>query len=89
MPDKAAVEACAKGKLTPEQAQDKDIVFTTLLGCMATTPQGNSPVDVNASAEIALLDPPYVGFRRIYVEPGTLSDEPVKVEAFPDCTVVK
>ncbi len=89
MPDKAAVESCAKGKLTPEQAQDKDIVYVTLMGCMATTPQGSSPVDVTASAQVSLLDPPYVGFTRTYVEPGTLSSEPVKVEAFPDCTVTK
>lgn len=89
MPDKAAVEACAKGKLKPDEAKDKDIVFMTLMSCLASTPQGSTPVDVTAAAEIALLDPPYVGFRRIYTEPGTLSDEPVKLEAFPDCTVVK
>jgi hypothetical protein len=89
MPDKTAVEACAKGKLTPDQAKDKDIVFVTLLGCMATTAQGSAPVDVTASAAISLLDPPYVVFTRTYAEPGTLSDEPVKVEAYPDCSLVK
>ena len=42
MPDKAAAEACAKGKLTPEQLQDSDIVFTTVLGCLGQVPMGQA-----------------------------------------------
>ncbi len=54
MPDKAAAEACAKGKLTPEQSQDADIVFTTVLGCLGQVPMGQAPIDIKASVEIAL-----------------------------------
>ena len=88
MPDKKAAEECAKGKLTGDQAQDKDIVFVTIMGCLASTPVGTEPVDINAHATISLLDPPdaFVEFTRTFVEPGTLSDEAVKVEAYPDCT---
>ena len=90
MPDKAAAEACAKGKLTPEQSQDKDIVFITILGCLGQVPMGQAPIDIKASVEIAITEPPsaYVGLKRTYLEPSTLpGGEPIAVEAYPNCTL--
>jgi len=92
MPDKAAAEACAKGKLTPEQSQDKDIVFTTILGCLGQVPMGQTPVDIKASVEIAITEPPsaYVGVKRTYLEPSTLpGGEPIGLEAYPSCALVQ
>lgn len=92
MPDKAAAEACAKGKLAPEQSQDNDIVFTTLLGCLGQVPMGQTPIDIKASAEISITEPPsvYVGLKRTYLEPSTLpGGEPVAVEAYPNCTLAE
>jgi hypothetical protein len=92
MPDKAAAEACAKGKLTPEQSQDSDIVFTTILGCLGQVAMGQAPIDIKASAEIAIVEPPSVsvGLKRIYLEPSTLpGGEPIAVEAYPNCTLVQ
>ena len=92
MPDKAAAEACAKGKLTPEQLQDKDIVFTTVLGCLGQVPMGQAPIDIKASVEIAITEPPsaYVGLKRTYLEPSALpGGEPIAVEAYPNCTLAQ
>lgn len=92
MPDKKAAEECTKGKLTGDQAQEKDIVFVTMMGCLGSVPKGTEPVDINAYATISLLDPPdaFVEFIRTYVEPSTLpGGEPVKVEAFPNCTLTE
>jgi hypothetical protein len=92
MPDKKAAEECAKGKLPGDQAQDKDIVFVTMMGCLASVPKGTEPVDINAHASISLLDPPdmFVEFTRTYVEPSTLpGGEPIKVEAFPTCKLTQ
>ena len=92
MPDKGAAEACAKGKLTPEQSQDTDIVFTTVLGCLGQAPMGQTPIDIKASVEIAITEPPsvYVGLKRTYLEPSELpGGEPIAVEAYPNCTLVQ
>jgi hypothetical protein len=92
MPDKKAAEECAKGKLTGDQAQDKDIVFVTMMGCLGTVPKGTEPVDINAYTTVALLDPPdaYVEFIRTYVEPSNLpGSEPVKVESFVTCRLAQ
>jgi hypothetical protein len=92
MPDKAAAEACAKGKLTPDQSQDADIVFTTVLGCLGQVPMGQMPIDIKASVEIALTEPPsaYVGLKRTYVEPSTLpGGEPISLEAYPNCSLTQ
>jgi hypothetical protein len=92
MPDKAAAEACAKGKLTPEQLQDADIVFATMLGCLGQVPMGQAPIDIKASVEIAIIEPPsvYVGLKRTYLEPSSLpGGEPIAVEAYPGCTLAQ
>ena len=92
MPDKAAAEACAKGKLTPEESQDKDMVFTTVLGCLGQVPMGQEPIDIKASVEIAITEPPsaYVGLKRTYLEPSAMpGGEPIAVEAYPNCTLAQ
>ena len=92
MPDKTAAEACAKGKLTPEQSQDLDIIYATMLGCLGQVPTGQSPIDIKASVEISVTDPPaaYVGLKRTYLEPSALpGGEPVSVEAYPNCTLAE
>src|SRR5262249_6381908 len=92
MPDKAAAEVCAKGKLTPEESRDSYIVFTTMLACLGQVPMAQSPIDIKASVEIAVTDPPatYVGLKRTYLEPSALpGGEPVSVEAYPNCTLAE
>ena len=92
MPDKKAAEECTKSKLTGDQAQDKEIVFVTMMGCLGSVPKGTQPVDVNAYATISLLDPPdaFVELTRTYVEPSGLpGGEPVKVEAYPTCRLAQ
>lgn len=39
MPDKAAIEACVKGKTSPDQLADADIVFGLALSCASTVPR--------------------------------------------------
>ena len=81
-----------QGKLTPEQLQDADIVFTTVLGCLGQVPMGQAPIDIEASVEIAIMEPPsvYVGLKRTYLEPSSLpGGEPIAVEAYPSCTLAQ
>ncbi len=90
MPDKKAAEDCARGKLTGELAEDKDVIFMSVMSCLGSVPKGAEPVDVNAEASISLLEPPdaFVVFTRTYVEPSTLhGGEPIKLETFPSCTL--
>lgn len=89
MPDKAAIEACVKGKLSAEQLADSDIVFVTVMGCAREAPVDAEPVAVNASAEIALEPLVYVGVTRTYTEPTDLSVGKIALEAYPNCSVVK
>ncbi len=90
MPDKAALEACIRKRLTPEQATDSDIVFSTVFPCAAETPMG-APVPVKVSAQLSILDPQSVllTMKRTYVEKTDLPDGTIALEPLPppECTV--
>jgi hypothetical protein len=92
MPDKAAIEACVKGKLPPDQVTDADIVFITIPSCAAAAPPTAHPIPVKVYAEFTFLDPETVEltFRRTYLEKtdlpeGTITLEPISPP--PHCTV--
>ena len=87
MPEKAAIESCVKGKLPPDQLTDSDIVFVTVMGCANEAPLGATPIEINASAEIALVPIVYVGITRSYAEPTDLAVGTIALEAFPTCTI--
>jgi hypothetical protein len=87
MPDKAAVESCVKGKLPPDQLADSDMVFVTVMGCVAEVAPGAEPVEVDAYASIALLPEAYVEFKRTFAEPTELAVGKIELQAFPDCTI--
>ncbi len=85
MPDKAAIEACVKGKLKPEQAADEDIVSTVIGSCAADAPIGKEPIPIQGYAEIAIMEPPpaYVFITRTYVESTTLAGGKIKLDTLP------
>jgi hypothetical protein len=87
MPDKAAIESCVKGKLPPDQLTDSDIVFVTVMGCANEAPLDAERIEINASAEIALVPIVYVGITRSYAEPTDLAVGTIALEAFPTCTI--
>jgi hypothetical protein len=89
MPDMAAVEACVKGKLPPDQLADKDIVFFSVASCVAETPPGAKPVEIDVSAQIALSPPPdaYITFTRAYVEPTNLVIDKIELLVALYCMV--
>lgn len=89
MPDKAAVEACVKGKLPPDQLADKDIVLLNVMSCLAETPPGAAPAEIDTMARIALSPPPdaYVTFNRTYVEPTDLVIGKIELEVALYCMV--
>jgi hypothetical protein len=63
MPDKAAIEACVKGKLKPDEAQDEDIVATVLGSCAQAALPSKEPIAVKATVAIGIYDPPLGGRR--------------------------
>ncbi len=71
MPDKAAMEACLKAKLPPEQLADPDMVYMSANGCAAQVPTAPA-VPIVTNLEIAILDDadPFVTFQRTYAEPS-------------------
>ncbi len=89
MPDRTAIEACVKSKLPPGQLADKDIVFVNVMGCVAETPPAVEPVEIDASAEIALSAPPdaYVTFTRTYVAPTNLVIGTIELQVALYCMV--
>jgi hypothetical protein len=87
MPDKAASEACVRGKLPPDQLADTDLVYMTVMGCAGEPPVGAEPIEINASAEIALAPEVYVGVTRTYAEPTELAVGTIALEAYPSCSV--
>ena len=87
MPDKAAIEACVKGKLPPDQLSDSDIVFVTVMGCAREAPPGAEPIAIEASAEIALAPMVYVGVTRTFAEPTDLAVGKIALEAYPTCAI--
>jgi hypothetical protein len=85
MPDKAAIEACVKSKLSGELLADADVVFGTALGCSSSAPMGNEPVAVNANVEISVVEPPgaYVFITRTYAEPSSLAGGKIELSSMP------
>ncbi len=85
MPDKAAIEACVKSKLSGDLLDDPDVVFSTALGCSSSTPPGKEPVEVNANVEISVVEPPdaYVFITRTYVEPSALAGGKIELSSMP------
>jgi hypothetical protein len=93
MPDKAAIEACVRAKLSGDLLEDTDVVFSTALGCGSSAPLGKEPVEVNANVEISVLEPPdaYVFITRTYVEPSSLAGGKIELSSMPppQCSVVE
>ncbi len=89
MPGKTAVEACVKGKLPADQLADKDFVSLKVMDCLAETPPGADPVEIDAWARIALSPPPdaYITFTRTYVEPTDLVIGTIELQVALYCTV--
>lgn len=78
MPDEAAIEACVRQKLTPEQTADSDIVFSTIFPCAASAPATAQPIPVKASVEISIFEPPsaMVNVKRTYAKERRCQGEP-------------
>ena len=93
VPDKAAIEACVKGKLPPDQVTDPDIVFITIPGCAASAPPTPQPIPVKVYAEVTFLDPEAVEaiFKQTYLEKTDLPDGELVLEPMPPlrCTMVQ
>ena len=89
MPGKAAVEACVKGRLAPGQLSDQDMVSLKVMDCVAETPPGAEPAEIDVMTRIALSPPPdaYVTFSRTYVEPTDLVIGRIALEVALSCTV--
>ena len=85
VPQKAAIESCIKGKLTPEQATDSDIVFSTIGSCAAASPPTAQPIPTKVYAEIGVLDPQtiFLTFKRTYLEKTDLPEGTITLEPLP------
>jgi hypothetical protein len=91
VPDKGAVEACVKGKLSPGQITDADIVFITIPSCAAAAPPTAQPITVKVYAEFTFLDAETVlpVFQRTYLEKTDLPGGTLTLEIPPtsQCTI--
>ncbi|HET9574719.1 MAG TPA: hypothetical protein VFP29_13460, partial [Methyloceanibacter sp.] len=91
MPDEAAIEACVRQTLTPEQTADSDIVFSTIFPCAASAPATTQPIPVKASVEISIFESPsaMVNVKRTYAKGTTLPGGTITLEPLPppSCTV--
>jgi hypothetical protein len=89
MPDQAAIEACVKQKLKPEQMTDKDIVFITIPDCANSVPPSKEPVPVKVSVQLSILDPASVLaiIKRTYVKPTDLPEGTITLSPMmpPEC----
>ena len=85
VPDKAAIEACIKGKLPADQVTDSDIVFMTIPSCAAAAPPTAQPIPVKVYAEIGILDPKsiFLTFKRTYLDATDLPDGKIVLEPLP------
>ena len=85
VPDKAAIEACVKGKLPPDQVTDADIVFITIPSCAAAAPPTAQPIPVKVYAEFTFLDAEstLVIFKRTYLEKTDLPGGMLTLELMP------
>ena len=85
VPDKEAIESCVKGKLTPEQTTDSDIVFSTIPSCGASAPPTAQPISIKVYAELGILDPQtvFLTFKRTYLEKTDLPDGEIALEPLP------
>ena len=91
VPEKAAIEACVKGKLPPDQVTDADIVFITIPSCAAAAPPTAQPIPVKVYAEFTFLDAEstLAIFKRTYLEKTDLPEGTLTLELPPtaQCTV--
>ena len=91
VPDKRAIESCVKAKLTPEQATDSDIVFSTIPSCAASAPPTAQAIPVKVYAELGILDPQtvFLTFKRTYLEKTDLPGGEIALESLPppNCVV--
>lgn len=85
VPDKAAIEACVKGKLSPDQIKDADVVFITIPSCAAAAPPTTEPIPVTVYAEFTYLDPQTVNLvlKRTYLEKTDLPGRTLTLELSP------
>ena len=85
VPQKAAIKSCIKGKLTPEQVTNSDIVFSTIGACAAASPPTAQPIPIKVYAEIGVPDPQtiFLTFKRTYLEKTDLPDGTITLEPLP------
>jgi hypothetical protein len=96
MPDKASVEACVAGKLTPEEAEDADSAFVTVAFCTSRAPLTAAPVAIEATVEVAFVTDQHAGpgapllvtIDRTSVETSPLPGGKFHVESTEKCEVV-
>lgn len=96
MPDLKSVEACAAGKLSPDQKGDKDVYFMTALSCMEKAPASADPVPVHASATITFLAgekantlDPMVSVKLTYLEKNAAPDGKIDIDLMPkSCNII-
>jgi hypothetical protein len=92
MPDPQALKACIDSALPPEQANDEDMQFQALRGCVAKVAMSASPIRVQASMTIIVGglmpgDDPnkvVVAIKRGYADVKTASGANVTLRTSPD-----
>lgn len=96
MPDKAVIEACVKGKPTPEGLTPEENVFMALMSCSASAPPGTAKVPITASVEIAFVStaPPVLELmttvmKQTYSEASTLPGGKITIETIPKCEIIQ
>ena len=85
MPDSAALDACIASRREPGAQPDPDIDALSVLGCSEKLPNGPTPVPINATVEISVIEPPiaHVFLKRAYLEKSSTMGEPITLESVP------
>lgn len=85
MPDKVAIESCVARKLTIEEMADEDIVSTILGSCITAAAGELKTVEIKASVEIGIFDPPSVEVfvKRTFLEKSLLPGGKLTIESLP------
>ncbi len=92
MPDPQALKSCIDGSLQSGQADDADMQFQALTGCVPKVAMGPSPIAVHANITIIMGglipgDDPnqvFVQFKRAYADVKTASGADIAIKTSPD-----
>src|SRR5207253_2947686 len=91
MPDSAALDACIASRREPGTQPDPGIDALSMLGCSEKLPNGPTPVPINATVEVSIVEPPIaqVFLKRAYLGKSSSMGEPITLESVPppSCTV--